>query len=127
MARSTGYSVGSVPPQVTWTVVRGDTAAFRVYVADDQKSPVNIPDWTISAKIKRPATAGVIEDSATLILNIEPAATDQDGAGEFTVSLAADESQILETGDVFDVQLSDLTRVWTVCQGSMVIIEDVTD
>ena len=24
------YSIGSEPPAITWTVVRGDTASFRV-------------------------------------------------------------------------------------------------
>jgi hypothetical protein len=33
----------------------------------------------------------------------------------------------LQTGDIFDIQVSDPTRVWTVCQGSMKILEDVTD
>jgi hypothetical protein len=28
------FSIGSKPPTVTWTVVKGDTAAFRVYVTD---------------------------------------------------------------------------------------------
>mgnify|MGYP003348843339 CR=1 FL=1 len=48
------YSVGSKPPQVTWTFVKGDTAAFRVYVTDDAQQPLNIADWTIAMKIKRP-------------------------------------------------------------------------
>ena len=32
-----------------------------------------------------------------------------------------------DEGDVFDVQLSDATRVWTVCQGEMIMIGEVTD
>lgn len=130
MARGSGYSVGNVPPQVTWTVVRGDTAAFRVYVTDDAKQPLAIADWTISMKIKRPNLSinlGVITDDATLILELYPAADDNDGAGEFTVSLTDLESNILETGDIFDIQLSQPGTVWTVAQGSMIIIEDVTD
>ena len=130
MARGNSYSVGNIPPQVVWTVVRGDTAAFRVYVTDDSKSPVNIPDWTISMKVKRPTNAsdaGIITDNATTILTLSPEATESDGAGEFTVSLTSENSESLETGDIFDVQLSDPTRVWTVCQGSVVVLEDVTD
>lgn len=127
---ASSYDVGNKPPTVTWTVVRGDTAAFRAYVTDDAKQPLNIADWTISAKIKRPISAkdaGVITDNASFVLSIFPAPSDTDLVGEFTVSLTSDESQILETGDIFDIQLSQTGTVWTVCQGSMIILEDVTD
>jgi hypothetical protein len=80
--------------------------------------------------IKRPIVAadkGKITDNATLILNLTPAADPDDEDGEFTVFLDSDESVILETGDIFDIELSDPIRVWTVAQGSMIILEDVTD
>lgn len=124
------YEIGNKPPTVIWTVVRGDTSGFKVYATDDARDPLNIPDWTISMKIKRPNLAsnlGVITDDATVILNLYPAADEDDLIGEFTVWLTAAESVQLETGDIFDIQLSDATRVWTVCQGSMKILEDVTD
>lgn len=124
------YSVGNIPPQVVWTVVRGDTASFRVYVTDDAKLPLAIPEWTISSKVKRPTSVedlGVITDDASLILTLTPAADVDDADGEFTVALSSEESVQLETGDIFDIQLSDATRVWTVAQGSFVVLEDVTD
>jgi hypothetical protein len=126
------YNVGNPPPRVIWTVVRGDTAAFKVYATDDERVPLNIPDWAIDMKIKRPNSAanlGVITDAATLILTLNPEQDADDGPGEFTVSLTAAESLILNTGDIFDVQLSTPQNqiVWTVAQGSMVILEDVTD
>jgi hypothetical protein len=126
------YNVGNPPPRVIWTVVRGDTAAFKVYATDDERVPLNIPDWAIDMKIKRPnssADLGVITDSATPILTLNPEQDADDGPGEFTVSLTAAESLILNTGDIFDVQLSTPQNqiVWTVAQGSMVILEDVTD
>jgi hypothetical protein len=129
---SSSYSVGNNPPRVTWTVVRGDTAAFRVYVTDDNRAPVNIPDWLIEMKIKRPinpVVPPVITDNATTILTLSPSSNQDDAAGEFTVSITAAQSQILETGDIFDIQLSlpQDELVWTVAQGSMVILEDVTD
>lgn len=130
MARGSGFSVGNTPPMVTWTVVRGDTASFRAYVTDDNKQPLDISAWNIGMKIKRPTTAQKvvsITDDASVVLELFPEATELDGAGEFTVALASAESNILETGDIFDVQLSDPARVWTVCQGSMIILEDVTD
>lgn len=124
------YNVGNIPPQVVWTIVRGDTSAFKVYVTDDAKLPLTIADWDISMKIKRPtnsADAGIITDVATTILTLTPVADPDDAAGEFTVSLTALESVQLQTGDIFDVQLSDPTRVWTVCQGNVKVLEDVTD
>jgi hypothetical protein len=129
---SNAYDVGNRPPIVTWTLVRGDTASFRVYVTDDQKQPLNIPDWTIAMKIKRPNSslnAGVITDAATLVLDLYPEADLDDAPGEFTVFLSAAESVELETGDIFDIQLSTANdaQVWTVAQGKMVILEDVTD
>jgi hypothetical protein len=125
---ASSYDIGNKPPTVIWTVVRGDTSGFRVYATDDAKEPLNIPDWEIAMKIKRPSsTPGIITDDATLIMNLHPRADDDDLAGEFTVWLTAAESVQLETGDIFDIQLSDQTRVWTVCQGSMKILEDVTD
>ena len=130
MARGNSYSVGNVPPQVIWTVVRGDTAAFRIYLTDDTKTALNIDDWTIAMKVKRPNLAknlGVITDDATLVLTLTPEPDADDLAGEFTVSLTAEESESLETGDIFDIQVSQVGTVWTVAQGKMVILEDVTD
>jgi hypothetical protein len=122
------YAVGLKPPTVTWTVVRGDTAAFRVYVADDNKDPLVIEDWTIAMEIKRPdTTPGEFTDNAELVVELEPIPSATDTEGEFTVSLTANESVLLETGDIFDIELRDASRVWTVARGTMVIIEDVTN
>jgi hypothetical protein len=129
---ASSYDVGNRPPIVNWTVVRGDTASFRVYVTDDAKQPLNISDWTIAMKMKRPNSslnAGVITDAATLVLELYPEADLDDAPGEFTVFLSAAESVELETGDIFDIQLSTINdaQVWTVAQGKMIILEDVTD
>lgn len=131
MARSqSSYAVGNRPPMVTWTVVRGDTAAFKAYVTDDAKQPLVIGDWSISMKIKRPNGSKnpvVITDNAELILTLTPAAEIDELPGYFTVSLTSEQSVQLETGDIFDIQLTQPDRVWTVAQGSMIILEDVTD
>jgi hypothetical protein len=126
------YNVGNTPPKVVWTIVRGDTAAFKVYATDDSRTPLNIPDWSIDMKIKRPnsaSNAGIITDAATLVLTLTPEQDDDDLAGEFTVFLTAAQSLILQTGDIFDIQLSTPQNqiVWTVAQGSVVVLEDVTD
>lgn len=122
------YDVGLRPPLVTWTIVRGDTAAFRVYTTDDNKDPLIIGDWDILCEFRRPDIANNIDqDSAGTIFTIVPAPTPNDGIGEFTVSLTSEQTIQLQTGDVFDVELRDIDRVWTVCQGKMIVIEDVTD
>jgi hypothetical protein len=112
------FYLGSIPPQIVWTVVRADTASFKVYVTDDAKEPLNISDWSIKMDIER---------NGTDIVVLYPEADPDDGPGEFTVSLTAEQSEMLETDDVFDIQLTDPTRVWTVAQGKMNIIEDVTE
>lgn len=126
----TNYGVGSPPPRVTWTMVRGDTASFKAYVTDDLRAPLDLSLWTISMKVKRPdlpANAGVITDDADLVLLLTPAPEIDELPGYFTTSLTSNQTRILETGDIFDIQLTSPGIVWTVAQGSMVILEDVTD
>lgn len=118
MATRKTYNVGNVPPEVIWTVVRGDTASFKVYVTDDAKQPLNIPDWSIKMDIER--------DGVDIVV-LYPEADPDDAVGEFTVFLDSYQSELLQTNDVFDIQLTDPTRVWTVAQGKMLIIEDVTE
>jgi hypothetical protein len=114
------YEVGNTPPKVSWTVVRGDTASFRVYVTDDNRVSLNIPDWDIKMDIKR---------AGNLVMSLNPSAILGEAPGEFTVSLLSSQSEILETGDVFDIQLTSnpALYVWTVASGSLVIFEDVTN
>jgi hypothetical protein len=122
------YSIGSAPPTVNWTIVKGDTAAFRVYVTDDNKDPLVIEDWTIEMEIKRPIVAGNLNDADPAgVLILTPIATAEDGDGEFTVSLTSAQSKSLNTGDIFDIELSDASRVWTVARGILTVIEDITN
>ena len=119
---SQSYSVGYEPPTVTWTVVKGDTASFRVYVTDNDKNPLVIEDWTIEMDIVPPNTS-------VPVVSLSPGATPDDGPGEFTVSLTAGESILLSTGDRFDIQMSTTSpaSVWTVAQGTMTMIDSVTE
>jgi hypothetical protein len=113
------FSIGSAPPTVLWTLVRGDTSAFRVYVTDEDRNPLNISEWNISMDIVRPSNSNVI-------VSLVPSETEDDNDGEFTVSLSSAQSENLQTGDIFDIQLDDDSRTWTVCKGSITVIEDVT-
>ena len=122
------YSIGSAPPTVNWTIVKGDTSAFRVYVTDDEKYPLTISQWTIEMEIKRPTVSGNLNDADPAdVLTLSPGATADDSSGEFTVSLTSNQSKSLNTGDIFDIELRDATRVWTVARGILTVIEDITN
>ncbi len=122
------YSIGSAPPTVNWTIVKGDSAGFRVYVTDDNKDPLDISEWTIEMEIKRPAVAGNLNDADPAgVLNLTPVALAEDDDGEFTVSLTSTQSKSLNTGDIFDIELRDASRVWTVARGILTVIEDITN
>lgn len=124
---SDSYSIGAAPPEVMWTLVRGDTAAFRVYVTDEDRAPLDIGDWDIAMDIaRRTVNANTGAVTYPVIVSLTPEATLDDDDGEFTVSLSAGESDDLNTGDIFDIQLSDATRTWTVCKGTITVVEDVT-
>lgn len=119
------YLVGNTPPEITWTIVRGDTSAFTVYVTDDALAPLYVPDWDIQMDIKRNGLAVV---TLTPVPTPDPEELGEYKAGDLTVSLTAAQSNILETGDVFDIQMTNdsLAKVWTVAKGSMIVIEDIT-
>ena len=116
------YQIGSEPPQSVWTIVRGDTASFKMYVQDDAGQPLEISDWTIAMDFYRPSTTSVV-------LTVTPEADEDDGPGEFTVYLEYDETEILETDDEFDIQMATTANaiVWTVLQGTINMVEDITD
>lgn len=112
------YNVGNIPPQIIWTVVRGDSATFRVYVTDDAKAALDLATWTIDLEIRR---------GGNLIVSLAPQPVGATELGYFVVTLLPDQSEILETEDVFDIQLFDGdATVWTVAQGVMSVIEDIT-
>jgi len=126
------YNVGNIPPLVNWTCVIGDSASFRVYVEDDLGNPVDYDTtsvgddagWDISGDFRR-YSDNVGDD---LLFTVYPTQTEFDEIGEFTVTVTPAQSKILRTGDVFDIQLRDgVDRVWTVCQGEMIMIGEVTE
>ncbi len=126
------YNIGNKPPLINWTCVIGDSASFRIYVEDDLENPLDYDTtsagdetgWDISGDFRR-YSDNVGDD---LLFTIYPTQTEFDEVGEFTVTLSPSQSKILRTGDVFDIQLRDgVDRVWTVCQGEMIMIGEVTE
>jgi hypothetical protein len=83
-------------------------------------------------QIKRPTTSpvvsGEITDTATLLYTLTPIQDADDLIGEFTVSLTAQETSTLQTNDIFDIEVSlpQDAIVWTVAQGKLIVLEDVT-
>jgi hypothetical protein len=129
---SSTYDIGEAPPFVNWTIVKGDTASFRVYLTDDNRQPLNIPDWSIEVEFKRPTSPvepQIITDAATIVFTINPEQDLEDGDGEFKVNLTASQTAQLRTNDIFDIELRlpQNTLVWTVAQGKIIILEDVTN
>ena len=129
---SSTYDIGEKPPFVNWTIVKGDTASCMVYLTDDSKQPLVIPDWDIEVEFKRPTTPvdpQIITDAATLIFTVTPEQDLSDGDGEFKVNLTAAQTTLLRTNDIFDIEirLPQNTLVWTVAQGKITLLEDVTN
>jgi hypothetical protein len=133
---SGSYLIGSAPPELVWTVVRGDTASFKVYVTDDAQSALYIPDWDIEMDVKRNDLV-VITLSPEAILDTPQSEVDEPEAipGEFLVQLTSEQSDLLQTNDIFDIQMTNTSsdpnsvgyeQVWTVAKGYVVVIEDVT-
>jgi hypothetical protein len=130
---SGSYLIGSAPPELVWTVVRGDTASFKVYVTDDTQTALYVPDWDIEMDIKR-------NELVVVTLTPEPILLDNgDGPepvpGEFLVQLTSSQSALLQSNDIFDIQMTNTStleesigygQVWTVAKGYVTIIEDVT-
>jgi hypothetical protein len=125
------YNIGSPPPELLWTLVRGDTASFKVYVTDDSKTPLYISDWEIEIDIKRDHLVVVTLFPGPILdpISNEPV------PGEFLVKLTSNESDLLRTGDLFDIQMTNTStsedsvgyqQVWTVARGSVFVIEDIT-
>lgn len=126
------YDIGEKPPFVNWTIVKGDTASFKVYLTDDAKLPLDIPSWDIEVEFKRPTNPinpQIITDAATLIFTIFPEQDLEDLDGEFKVNLTAAQTAQLRTNDIFDIEirLPQNTLVWTVAQGKITLLEDVTN
>lgn len=114
------FDIGAQPPAVAWTFVAGDTPAFRTLITDENRVPLDLTEWNLAMDIVRPSTGSVVA-------SVVPEITASDGPGEFTTSLTSEISRLCQTEDVFDIQISDTLRVWTVCKGSIKVIQDITE
>jgi hypothetical protein len=128
---SGSYLIGSAPPELVWTVVRGDTASFKVYVTDDTQTALHIPDWDVEIDIKRNDLVVVTLSPEAILDPID----NEPIPGEFLVKLTSQQSDLLQSNDIFDIQMTNTStnqssvgygQVWTVAKGYVTVIEDVT-
>ena len=93
-----------------------------MYVQDDAGNPLIIEDWTIEMDFYREGA------TSNPILTVTPEADEDDGPGEFTVYLSSTQTTLLQSDDVFDIKMSLPLNlvVWTVLQGTMNVLEDIT-
>ena len=111
--------------------VHEDIQSLAERIEDDLGNPLDydttsagdVTGWDISGDFRR-YSDNVGDD---LLFTVYPDQSEFDEVGDFTVTVSATQSKILRTGDVFDIQLRDGVRVWTVCQGEMIMIGEVTE
>jgi hypothetical protein len=115
--------VGSVPANVTWSVVRGDTATLLVnFLEDDQKTAKDTSSWTFSASAynQRTETRYTLETESSpgsVTITADPDTTEEWGTGVAPV--------VAQLTYDLQVTLED-DVVWTPIVGSINVIGDVT-
>jgi hypothetical protein len=115
--------VGSNPANVTWNVVRGDTATLLVqFFENDEVTPIDTDNWTFAASAYNPRTntrytLGTDEGSNAVTISADPATTEEWGTG---IS-----STVAELTYDLEVTLQDGV-VWTPVIGTIKVTGDVT-
>jgi hypothetical protein len=115
-------SFGLIPANITWNVVRGDTAQIFVeFLQNDEATSYDISDWTFSSNAYD--FKGDIIDELI---------TDSNGLG-VTITAPEDITQYWGTGYnntvaelAFDLQVDLGNRIWTPLVGTIKVLADVT-
>jgi hypothetical protein len=114
---------GADPANITWQVVRGDTAELKIeFYENDEVTPYDTTGWTYAA------SAYDFKGDVTDELTVEP------GVGYATIIVEPDISQLWGEGFrqkagelAFDLQVTvDSQTVWTPVIGTISVIADVT-
>lgn len=115
--------VGSSPANVTWNVVRGDTATLLVqFFENDEVTPIDTDNWSFAASAFNPRTNTrytlvTDEGSNAVTISADPATTEEWGTG-----IAATVAEL--TYDL-EVTMEDGV-VWTPVIGTIKVTGDVT-
>jgi hypothetical protein len=115
--------LGLEPVNVTWNIVRGDTASIRIdFLEENESTTIDISEWEIVASAYDPRTTFVDElevevNSGYIIVTAPAEITENWGTGI--------RSRVNELSFDVEVILEDET-VWTPVRGFISVIGDVT-
>jgi hypothetical protein len=109
----------SGPAKVDLSVYRGDTGQFRITVTDDQDNPVDVSAAAWEADIRLKAT------DPTVITNFDVQLVNGD-TSSIDVLLSSDNSELLPTGCVYDVEMRVGSTVTTLIYGTITVTQDVS-
>lgn len=115
--------IGASPLQITWSVVRGDTASLRVdFLEDDEVTPIDTTGWSYQATAFDPVT----EESYVLGIETGPGYA-RVYADPATTSLWGDGIATRLANLVFDLEVTkEDNAVWTPVIGNISLVGDVT-
>ena len=115
--------LGVEPVNVTWNLVRGDTASIRIdFLQEDETTAIDISGWEIIASAYDPRTTFTDELEVTV------------NSGHIIVTAPAEITENWGTGIrarvnelSFDVEVTlDDDSIWTAVRGFISVIGDVT-
>jgi len=115
--------IGSVPVNIQWNVVRGDTATLRVdFLEDDESTFIDIATWAIDCTVYNPRNGSntdlqITKNSGWIVVTARSDQTAQWGEGTRYRSN--------ELNFDVEVTLNDGT-VWTPVIGTISLISDIT-
>ena len=114
---------GLEPVNITWNVVRGDTASLRIdFLEDDEQTTYNITGWDITATVYNPKTEGFQELDVTKEDGYVIVTAEADVTGTWGTGIRARVNELS-----FDVEVVlDDNSVWTPVRGFISVIGDVT-
>jgi hypothetical protein len=120
------YAVGNTPPDVTWTVVRGDSASFTVSLLEnDEVTAFDTEGWTYSATAYDP-TSDVLDD---LPVTVEGSVVTVTAPAETTANWGIRYKSVVAELS-FDLQAvvpdGNSTITWTPVIGTICVLGDVT-
>jgi len=114
---------GQEPINITWNIVRGDTASIRIdFFEDDEETYQDISDWSIVSTAYNPKTEQseeleITQNEGYIIITAESDVTANWGSGT--------KLRVNELSFDVEVTLSD-NSVWTPVRGFISVIGDIT-
>lgn len=116
-------SIGASPANIKWTVVRGDTASFKVmFLEKDEVTPIDTTDWTfVSSTYDQ---KGNVVDTLTVNSGLGYAEIVAPSEVTETWGVGFKNGVILELA--FDLEVTTPEKVWTPIIGTIAVISDIS-